>query len=287
MYPLVEAHARFYAVKHGTMHAALVPSRWPLKMEPMRVSVPNDDLGAVLYTSIPSQATHHIDYHSPILPPSKQTLGPEDGRVCGDSGFVIDPSGLNLRENDSYTGSQDGLRCVICGETYGTVSNLIQHIRYNQHLENHDGVPVRGSHQELDVNTIFKRGLQSQSGHGNSEAGDSTDRNSSCDVINKPLLPQWYDEHRRYLTQANIEIICVIEAIDPMTSGTFQAIQSYTVDDIVFGDVDFAPCVMTDRDVGPKGHAWLKRLLLGRGALGRSVKIDLDAFHDIVEIREP
>lgn len=283
MFPLVEAHVRFYAVKHRSMHAEENKDvRHPLKMETMRVSMPNDDLGAVLYTSIPTSATHHIDYHSPILPPSKRKLGPEDGRVSRESGFVVDGCGLDLRENDSYTGSQDFLRCVICGETYGTLLNLIQHITYNQHTEKHDEVPVLGSHQELDVKNLFKEIL------GKSESAKaSSDRNLLNDVgndIDKSPAP-WYDEFRKYLRECNIEIICVMEAIDPITSGTFQAIQSYTIDDIEF-DVAFAPCVLADKDEGRKDTSWMRRLFVGRSADGRSVKIDLDSFHETVKVDE-
>mmetsp|Transcript_25365 Transcript_25365/g.41602 ORF Transcript_25365/g.41602 Transcript_25365/m.41602 type:complete len:349 (+) Transcript_25365:109-1155(+) len=288
MYPIVEAHVRFYAVKHRSMHAQENKDvRHPTKMEVMRVSMPNDDLGAVLYTSIPTCATHHIDYHSPILPPAKRKLGPEDGRVTQDSGFVMDRCGLDLRENDSYTGGQDGLRCVICGETYGTVANLIQHIRYNQHTEKHDDVPVLGSHQELDMEALFKEKSPSRISEKNGEAEESSDQNVSKDAvidIDKPS-PPWYDEYRNYLRESNIEIICIMEAIDPITSGTFQAIQSYTIEDIDF-DVEFAPCVLADRDEGRKDTGWRRKLFVGQSAAGRSVKIDLDSFHKTVKFDE-
>eukprot|EP00578_Thalassiosira_sp_NH16_P032837 CAMPEP_0181082428 /NCGR_PEP_ID=MMETSP1071-20121207/3616_1 /TAXON_ID=35127 /ORGANISM="Thalassiosira sp., Strain NH16" /LENGTH=413 /DNA_ID=CAMNT_0023164013 /DNA_START=380 /DNA_END=1621 /DNA_ORIENTATION=- len=287
MFPLVEAHVRFYAVKHRSMHAEENRDvRHPLKMEAMRVSMPNDDLGAVLYTSIPTCATHHIDYHSPLQPPLKRRLGPEDGRVMRDTGFVVDSCGLDLRENDSYTGGQDGLRCVICGETYGTVANLVQHIRYNQHTEKHDDVPVLGSHQELDVETLFKEKSTCSISRGNfgAAAKEISDRNGSKDAridIDKPS-PPWYDEYQQYIRESNIEIICVMEAIDPITSGTFQAIQSYTIEDIDF-DVDFAPCVLADNDEGRKNVGWLKKLIVGRSAVGRSIKVDLDSFHNTVK----
>lgn len=289
MFPIVEAHVRFYAVKHRSMHAENRKDiRHPLKMEPMRVSMPNDDLGAVLYTSIPTRATHHIDYYSPIQPPSKRKLGPEDGRVRRDTGFVMDSCGLDLRENDSYTGGQDGLRCVICGETYGTVANLIQHIRYNQHTEKHDEVPVLGSHQELDVDALFKEQPLPQANAENGKpvqgsAGETVSTDTRID-IDKPPSP-WYDEYRNYLLESNIEIVCVMEAIDPITSGTFQAIQSYTIDDVEF-EKDFAPCVLADRVSGKKNIGWFKRLIVGNSAAGHSLKVDLDAFHETVRYDE-
>jgi len=220
MYPTVEAHCRFYAVKHRDMHVKDNSGvRFPLKLEPMRVAKPNDDWGELLYTSIPSIATHHIDYYSPLSPPSKQKLGPEDGRLSRDSGFVMDPCGLSLREGDSYTGGQDGLRCVVCGETYGTVANLIQHIRYYQHSEKHDNYPVVGSHLELDVDAIFKKKDRDEPTNGKSKRLNAL--NETRIDIDEPPKP-WYDEYRNYLIKANIEVLCVMEAIDPITSGTFQ-----------------------------------------------------------------
>lgn len=289
MYPTLEAHCRFYAVKHRHMHLKDNRGvRFPLKFEPMRLAKPNDDWGELLYTSIPSSATHHIDYYSPLSPPSKQKLGPEDGRLNRDSGFVVDPCGLTLRESDSSTGGQDGLRCVVCGESYGTVKNLIQHIRYYQHTEKHDEYPIVGSHLELDVDAIFKNREKP-----NIKAKRNNILNEKRIDIDKPK--PWYEEYRKYLIDANIEIICVMEAIDPIMSGTFQAIQSYTIDDIVF-DQEFAPCVIADRQIDAisSKRFWLRRQMarcfrrtfVGRAAVGRSIKIDLDSFHETVNVGE-
>lgn len=220
-YPIVEAHVRFYAVKHRFMHAKENRDvRFPIKMEAMRVSKPNDDYGAYLYTSIPTTCTHHIDIYSPILPPELRKLGPENGRLNTDSGFVVDSCNLDLRESDSYVGGRDSLRCVICGETYSTVANLIQHIRYNQHTEKHDGVPIIGSHQELDVESIFKdrngQPTEAEKSNKNSKSNDDDERNSKTRNttidIDQPT-PPWHEEHKKYLSESNIEIVCIMEAM--------------------------------------------------------------------------
>jgi hypothetical protein len=287
-YPIVEAHVRLYAVKHMSMHADK-DARFPIKMEAMRIAKPNDDYGALLYTSIPITCKHHIDIYSPILPPGLRNLGPENGRVMQNSGFVMDRCGLDLRESDSYVGSRDSLRCVICGETYPTVANLIQHIQFNQLVEKHSGgIPIMGSHQELDVKSIFKDQTQPALGNDNNNVTQSLTTDSKID-IDKPT-PPWYDEYKRYLVDSNIEILCIMEAIDPITSGTFQAIQSYTAEDIEF-DREFAPCVLTDdvEEVGWQKNLVLKcirRAFVGRTAVGRSIKIDLDTFHETVSIGE-
>ena len=80
---------------------------------------------------------------------------------------------------------------------------------------------------------------------------------------------------------------------DPITSGTFQAIQSYTINDIEF-DREFAPCILTDgSDENERGQKkknrwlkWVRRAIVGRTAVGRAVKIDLDMFHETVKIGE-
>lgn len=272
------------------MHAADNKDiRFPMKLVPMRVCKPNDDYGAFLYTSIPTTCAHHIDLYSPILPPVLRKMGPENGRVKLDSGFVMNPCELALRENDSYVGGRDGLRCVICGESYGTVANLIQHIRYNQHMEKHDGVPIVGSHQELDVESIFKdrNSPPKSSGEPDNNSQTNRDTKDARIDIDEPN-PLWYEEYRKYLIESNVEIICVLEAIDPITSGTFHALQSYTMEDIEF-DREFASCVLTDSPEEENGNVFLKlynKVFVGRSALGRAIKIDLDSFHETVPIGE-
>jgi hypothetical protein len=280
MYPLMEAHVRFYAVKHGDMHA---PENegvlFPIKMEPMRVSIPNDDLGADLYTSMPMTATHYVDHHSPINPPPRRAAGPENGRVTPGSGFAMDYCDMMLRENDAYTNGRDGLRCAICGETFATVANLVQHIRYYQFSERHESLPVVGSHQELDVEGLF-RGRSTDcemSGKAIRKERGSEAASADAKVDIDPWPDPLYDEFRKYYERANVEIICVVEAIDPILSGTFHAVQSYTIDDIVC-DAEFAPCVLAD--ASPKNRSWWAN----RNAAGCSMKVDLDLFHCTVPL---
>lgn len=271
MQPVVEAHVRLYAVVHGTMHSEHNKDvRYPIRMQPMRLFRPNDDLGSVLFTSLPSRVSHHIDFHSPISPPSHL---PENGCRVWDSNYIVHNCKMDLREVDTYTGGQDGLKCSVCGETYNTSENLIKHIQYSKLVESHDDIPVEGSHQEIDVDTLFR---------------NANDKRAK--LCNEP----WYREFRQYFESANIELICVFEAIDPYQSGTFQAIQSYTIDDINF-DEDFDPCVLSDSENNsggdsllPKMNRWVRRICLGRAAIGRSIKIDLEAFHKTspVEVKE-
>jgi hypothetical protein len=54
-------------------------------------------------------------------------------------------------------------------------------------------------------------------------------------------------EVQRHIEKTLSEIVVVVEAIDPQLSGTFQAVQSYRYEDIVFG-ADFEKCLFVKED---------------------------------------
>ena len=182
-HPLVEAHARMYVLDHK------------LKMHPLRLMDPNDDLGGVLYPSVPADIVHHIDHHS-ALSPRKLPL-------------VERSNGLVLRSIDSYTGNRDEIICPVCGEAYGTYKRLQKHVEFNAMIEAKEGFPKEKSH---------------------------------CGFVLPDIEPLTLDEVRKHIEKSFSEIVVVVEAIDPQLSGTFQSLQSYKYEDIVFG-AEFAKCM--------------------------------------------
>jgi hypothetical protein len=88
--PVVEAHVRLYAL----MKDRPVP-------RPIRILQPNDELGSVLFLSLPYVVVHHIDVYSMLHP------------YTPDSDLS---SGLILRQVDSVTASREEIFCPICGE---------------------------------------------------------------------------------------------------------------------------------------------------------------------------
>jgi Inward rectifier potassium channel C-terminal domain len=197
-HPVVESHVRIYAV---TQMSAI-----PI---PLRIVIPNDELGGMLYLSLPSQVVHAMDAYSPLLPPS---TSPEDL-----ASTRVPRVGLNLRQVDSSTNSREEVCCPVCGESYGTYERLIKHGKFQKLVETHDGVPLKGSHRELDweeLASLFE------------------------------VSATWSLDELKAFFKSNIsEILCVVEGIDPLSSGTFQALQSYQIDDIHFGEAHFADCV--------------------------------------------
>ncbi len=73
---------------------------------------------------------------------------------------------------------------------------------------------------------------------GGSEAA-AADAKIGVDCGPRPF----YDEFRWYYKLTNVEIICVVEAIDPILSETSHAVQTYTSDGIVC-NAELAPCVL-------------------------------------------
>ena len=192
--PVVECHVRFYVLDN---------SPHP-KLHLLRIMDPNDELGGMVYPSIPTTATHHVDHHS-MLCPTKHRTQP----------LVLDSHGMVLRSIDSAVASRDDIECPVCGETYGTYKRWIHHVRYNQMIEKRENYPLDVSHLGIDLSKF---------------EGSQLPKISSIEELQNHFM-------------LNLsEIIVVVEGIDPQLSGTFQALQSYRYEDIAW-DCEFEPCL--------------------------------------------
>jgi len=179
---------------------------------PLRILRPNDDYGATVCSSIPTAVTHHIDAYSALLPPEfRRTVN------------IVDPLSLLLREVDSFTGTRYGVPCNVCGELFVTVERLLKHIRYQRLMEKHDNIPVKGSHQELNEE----------------------------EILNLTSISTRYltlEDLRDYWNRNTMEVLVIFEGIDPLSSGSFQAMQSYQADDIFYGGL-FTPVFSETNEV--------------------------------------
>jgi hypothetical protein len=190
----------------------------------LRLIQPSDDQGARLLLSLPQVICHHIDLYSPLHPPKR------------DNPTLSVRNGIDLRQVDSLTCNREEVVCPVCSESYGTFERWVRHTKYQQIVEREDEIPVKGSHleikaQQLEINT-FKpsRNLQAIESH---------------------------------FLQDVSELICVVEGIDPLTSGSFSAVQSYTKDNIVWQNgAIFHPCISAESDC---------------------YEVDLDRFHEVIQ----
>ena len=175
---------------------------------PLRLLKPDDDNGAVLFLSWPTVIVHEIDHHSPLHPPPDPTAEPPKYQLR------LRGEGLHLREVDSKVANREEVICPVCSETYGTIERLRAHVKYNAIVEKHDDIPVEGSHQEVDMNDLV--------------------------LPPEPTIEQVRDGFP-------FELVVLVEGIDPLMSGTFQALQSYTKDDIVW-EGRFVDCILPKAD---------------------------------------
>jgi len=178
---------------------------------PMRTVQPSDDLNPPLLTSIPSTIIHQIDAYSPLLPPQFR-----------DKYNLVSSNGLQLREIDSYVSARDLVPCPVCGCNFGTYKRLKSHIMNSRIMEEEDEWPIKGTHQELTEEDIKKL----------------------------TLTPEMYDKEftkeamQKFWDDSKIEVVAMVQGMDPITSGAFQAIHSYNRENIVFAK-SFVP-VWTD-----------------------------------------
>jgi hypothetical protein len=209
---------------HVRIYASILGESQHLQV--CRLLRPDDSQNGFLFTSVPYSIIHEIDFFSPLTPSNARKLQKEHGQ------WLIGWNGLERRESDARNQTSYGWICPVCATTCGEMGRLIQHIKYMKLQDKFSNVPKEHSHERISdklLDLSLEYGLE------------------SLDVTSL----------KRHLE--NIEIICVVEGIDPITSGTFQALQSYTIDDLVFGG-SFMPCVRLDKD---------------------EIVVDLDKFHRI------
>jgi hypothetical protein len=198
---------------------------------PMRLLQPNDELGGTLFLSFPTVVCHGIDLFSLLHPPVATML--------------VKPRGLGLRQVDGATSYRDDVVCPVCGEAFGTFERWWNHVRFQQIVETTDNYPLEGTHRSLDLAGL--KGLP-----GTEPTND-------------------LEQLREYFKGNVSEILCLVEGIDPMQSGTFQALQSYRYEDIVWdANSQFSPCLFLER----KGNSKTKG--------SQIFSVDLDRYHDII-----
>ena len=210
---------------HVRIYASILGQNQQLQV--CRLLRPDDSLNGFLFTSVPYSIIHEIDFFSPLAPSVIRKLHKEHGE------WLIGWNGLERRESDARNQTSYGWVCPVCAMACGEMGRLFSHINYMKLQDRNTGIPVDRSHESIPDELLDFSHVQGLQG---------MDVNS-------------LKSHLK-----NIEIICVVEGMDPITSGSFQALQSYTFDDLVFGG-SFLPCV---------------RMVEGE------IVVDLDKFHRIL-----
>jgi len=229
---IIEAHIRCYCVRHFGC------GRQSCEALPMRLQHPDDDMGAMLFPAIPSQVVHRIDSCSPLSPNWEDRLSQSNGAEREDGDTSVQGSSARpflrykwpevpYRQVDAEQGNRDGYFCEVCGSSFATLEMLRLHARYLEAQDEQNGVPPEHCH----------RGWVEHSAKDLSPP-------LSAGVICPTLR-----EVRDFVSHQYMEVLVLIEGIEPITSCTVQARHSYIVPDDVAWGKEFKECVSCNGDM--------------------------------------
>jgi len=274
---LIEPHVRCYV--------AMMQGSSGCQMVPMRLEQPDDELGGSLLLTLPTTIVHRIDAWSPLAP---QHLKPQDvdtGRYPSRQAtrsfestprsVVSEPSeagassssaseqpcqladgkrgqeylrvpawpGTLKRQVDCETGGRDSCVCHTCGSSFATAWMLERHCRYSAKSDVLSGFPPELCHKELSSEEL--EGL--------------THRDPD----------RW--EIKDHFSTHYLEVVVIVEGIEPTTSSSLQARHSYVIggpggDGDVAWDMAFAECCRVSQEPG------------------RGLALDLGRFHAVEPI---
>lgn len=249
---LVEATVRLYTARYESLplgssnpsdsHGPIVCQTYA-----MRLTHPNDELGSKLLLSTPQIIVHEIDDFSPLLPPVGWTPHPPQH---SDYNFEISFE-KQPKENTSYLPSAMAIKsprsrsCSLNSSEWdqsSISSSILQsaplaHYSFSAH---HINSPSRPHQPNLIPLPTGRRCQYSFPG--------LLSRNSPS--IPSPSLTSDVEERKdiiQFMIDSRLEIVVLIEGVDPLTSHAVQAFHSYGVADIEW-DSFFAPCTLLEPD---------------------------------------
>lgn len=245
---LIEAHVRCYCLRHDRGQTC--------QMLPMRLQHPDDDKGGMLLTCLPNHVVHRIDAWSPLAP-----AWPDLEKVRGSTSLApVDASSrpfrsyawpeVPMRQADADQGNRDSCVCSTCGESYQNLTMLRRHMLYNSYQDPHNGLPPELCHQPWpeDRPTSLPEAPVARQG-------------ASAEDLSSPTRA----EVEHFLKGRYMEVICLVEGIEPTTSSTLQARHSYLFPTDVAWDMDFVDCILA-------------------GTAKRPCTVDLGRFHQLVPV---
>jgi hypothetical protein len=152
----------------------------------LRMLQPNDEFGSMLFLSLPAVASHHVDIYSLLHPPRNTP---------------VNPCGVTLRQADAAIGSRLEYLCPVCGESYGTYERWVCHMKYTVIVET-VGPPKKSKrlHSSIPKSQYI-----------------SVPSDRSTATLDLVAL-------QNHFQQEISEVICIVEGIEPISSGHFSAV---------------------------------------------------------------
>jgi hypothetical protein len=218
----------------------------------MRLTNPNDELGGMMFLATPQVVSHRIDPWSPMCPPIARSNKKENSASANDGDAYHFP-GLVFREADREVAiSDEGGAIPRSNTSDGTPSPALvpsetPDVIRRERSENACAAPsfARAATSAM-LPPAAPVGTESPAQSSGSEFAATGPGATDGQLKRMRMLI------KEHMERSHLEIIVIVEAIDPHSSNTFQARHSYTSRDIEF-DKSFCGCMT----VAPDGLACL------------------------------
>jgi len=258
----IEAKVRCYCIRHDRN------GDQTYQTHKMRLQHPDDELGGNLLLKLPTKVVHRIDNWSPLSPAS---LSEKRRRMTGAAPGVRSMSAptdhqrasaafhwpeVPLRQVDAEQGNRDTCICAVCGSGFCTVEQLRRHVEYNASQDEANEVPEKLSHKPFSDIMMNSWGwtLAELDGDGEEQGAEATSK-----LNRSPSMRQWAvasverqrQEVEEFLSERYVEVVVLVEGIEPTTSSTLQARHSYLFPVDVVWDRDFADCTLFGKRGAP------------------------------------
>jgi len=260
----IEARVKCYCIRHDR-HADQTYQTFK-----MRLQHPDDDLGGNLLLKLPTKVVHRIDNWSPLSPASlsekrRRTAGAAEGARAqpaptehqrASSGFHWPE--VPLRQVDAEQGNRDTCLCTVCGSGFNTVEQLRRHTEYLADQDVANGVPDKLSHKPFSDMMMSTWGWTLAEVE-EAEEGTESPEQASARYSRSPSMWEWTvasTERKRqdieeFLSERYVEVVVLIEGVEPTTSSCLQARHSYLFPVDVVWDRDFADCTLFGKKGAP------------------------------------
>eukprot|EP00040_Diaphanoeca_grandis_P021579 m.115082 g.115082 ORF g.115082 m.115082 type:complete len:650 (-) comp28397_c0_seq3:108-2057(-) len=243
----------------------------PYVVHCVRTLRPDDSLNQELILCLPNTIVHEIDAWSPLAPP--HTSSNRDGFEDQSMGVYEWPCS-RLRLDDTLNGNRAAFVCIVCGQTFNSISTIRRHTSYEGCRELKEIVTEEDPHPQalclfcdkpIDYMKLadhmrenhYRRRITEKTfsktwtkamhyQHANCYTSEGH-RQDGFRHVGPHMFTR--GEIQRWMSQSKPEVILQISATDVATGSCFNAQHSWADDEIVW-DRKFSPCVSSDAETG-------------------------------------
>lgn len=284
---LVQAHVRCYCIRHDRKGEKVY------SVVPMRLQQPDDDHGAQLMLTLPTKVIHRIDNWSPLSPLWNYHRHKRSGHhasvkapslVLERAFWAYSYPEVPMRQVDADQGDRDTCVCTVCGSSFAKVEQLRRHMEYNAIQDELNEVPMELRHTKFSKaemrswgwTIVDKKGPESPPSAMRTQtfeeeeatAVDSNEEEETNPVVSADAVSATRADMYPFLTERFLEVVVLVEGVEPTTSGICQARHSYLFPEDVLWDMDFEDCTTVGTD-------------------GSFVGVDLSRFHKLIPAQIP